>query len=149
MNNKTEWLRTLKFLLFSISAAIVQIVSFAVLELIFKDNYWLAYLPSLILSIVWNFTINRKFTFKSANNVKIAMLLVLAFYAVFTPLSTWLGELATNSGVHDWIVLGVTMVSNFVLEYLYTRFIVYRNSCDTAIENNEKADTKSNSENEK
>lgn len=142
---KKEWIRTLKFLLFSISAAVVQIGSFAIFELIIPNNYWVAYLPSLLLSIIWNFTINRKFTFKSANNVKVAMLLVLAFYAVFTPLSTWLGDMAANAGVHSFLVLAVTMIANFVLEYLYTRFVVYRNSCDTAIVNdNNKVETINN-----
>ena len=127
-----EWIRALKFLIISISAGIIQIASFALFNEVFGWNYWVGYLLSLLLSIVWNFTINRKITFKSANNVKLAMLLVLAFYAVFTPVSTWLGELAENSGVNEYLVLAVTMISNFVLEFLYTRFFVYRNSCDTA-----------------
>ena len=90
------------------------------------------------MSIVWNFTINRKVTFKSANNIKIAMLLVLAFYAVFTPVSTILGNLADKNGVNEYIVLGVTMLSNLVLEFLFTRYVVYRNSCDTAKSKKEK-----------
>lgn len=128
-----EWIRALKFLIISISAGIIQIASFALFNEVFGWNYWVGYLLSLLLSIVWNFTINHKITFKSANNVKLAMLLVLAFYAVFTPVSTWLGELAENSGVNEYLVLAVTMISNFVLEFLYTRFFVYRNSCDTAV----------------
>ena len=133
-NTKTkEFFRALKFLIISISAGLIQIGTFTLFNEVFGWNYWVGYLTSLLLSIIWNFTINRRFTFKSANNVKIAMLLVLAFYAVFTPLSTWLGELAENAGVNEYIVLAVTMVLNFVLEFLYTRFVVYRNSCDTAI----------------
>jgi len=133
-----EIFRALKFLLISISAGVIQIGSFTLFNEVFHWDYWVGYLLSLVLSIVWNFTINRKFTFKSANNVKVAMLLVLAFYAVFTPLSTWLGELAENNGVNEYIVLAVTMILNFVLEFLYTRYIVYRNSCDTAVRKNEK-----------
>ncbi|MBQ9790387.1 MAG: GtrA family protein [Clostridia bacterium] len=147
-NTKKEWMRSLKFFLFSISAGVIQIGSFTILEL-FISNYWLAYLPSLLLSIIWNFTINRKFTFKSANNVKIAMLLVLAFYAVFTPLSTWLGELAARAGAHEFLILAVTMIANFVLEYLYTRFVVYRNSCDTAVDKKKNADENSDIKKEK
>lgn len=150
-----EFFRALKFLIISISAGLIQIGTFALFNEVFLWNYWVSYLLSLILSIIWNFTINRKFTFKSANNIKIAMLLVLAFYAVFTPLSTWLGELAENSGVNEYIVLAVTMISNFVLEFLYTRFLVYRNSCDTAVKKNhvkqtieEKSQTQTNGENE-
>lgn len=126
-----EYLRALKFLLISISAGVIQIGSFTLMNEVFGLNYWVSYLTSLLLSIIWNFTINRKYTFKSANNIKIAMLLVLAFYAVFTPVSTILGELAENNGVNEYIVLAVTMISNFILEFLWTRFVVYRNSCDT------------------
>jgi putative flippase GtrA len=133
-----EVLRAVKFLFISISAGIVQIGTFTLFNEVFKWDYWYAYLPSLLLSILWNFTINRKFTFKSASNVKIAMLLVLAFYAVFTPVSTILGELWENAGGNEYLVLVVTMVSNFILEFLYTRFIVYKNSCDTAVTKKDK-----------
>ena len=145
-----EFFRALKFLIISISAGVIQIGSFTLFNEVFNWNYWVGYLLSLLLSIVWNFTINRKVTFKSANNVKIAMLLVLAFYAVFTPLSTWLGELAENAGVNEYIVLAVTMITNFVLEFLYTRYVVYRNSCDTATnkkKENEKVVEKEQKEN--
>ena len=135
-----EFIRALKFLLISISAGLIQIGSFTLFNEVFHWNYWVSYLIALLLSVLWNFTINRKITFKSANNVKIAMLLVLLFYAVFTPVSTWLGDLATEKGVNEYIVLGVTMVLNFVLEFLWTRFVVYRNSCDTAVSKIDKKD---------
>ena len=134
---KKELLRAIKFTFISISAGIVQIASFTLFNEAFKWDYWYAYLPSLLLSILWNFTINRKFTFKSANNVKIAMLLVLGFYAVFTPVSTILGNLAENVNVNEYIILGVTMLANFVLEFLFTRYVVYKNSCDTAVQNHQ------------
>ncbi len=137
MNDKKEVIRAIKFTLFSISAGIIQIVLFALLNEILHLDYWLSYISSLLASIIWNFTINRKVTFKSSNNITKSMILVLLFYAVFTPVSTILGEMAENNNVNEYIVLAVTMISNFVLEYLYTRFIVYRNSCDTA-NNNEK-----------
>lgn len=127
-----ELLRVIKFTAISISAGVIQIGLFTLLNEVFTFNYWVAYLSSLIASILWNFTINRKFTFKSANNVKIAMLLVLAFYAVFTPVSTVLGNLAESNGANEYLVLAVTMLSNFILEFLYTRFVVYRKSVDTA-----------------
>ena len=132
MKDKKELLRAVKFTLFSISAGIIQIGLFTLLNELLQLDYWVSYLTSLVASILWNFTINRKVTFKSSNNVKIAMLLVFAFYLVFTPVSTVLGNLAENAGVNEYIVLAVTMLSNFVLEYLYTRYVVYRNSCDTA-----------------
>ena len=127
-----EFMRALKFTLISISAGIIQIGLFTVMNELLTINYWVAYLTSLLASILWNFTINRKVTFKSANNVKIAMLLVLAFYAVFTPVSTILGELAENSGVNEYIVLAITMITNFVTEYLYDRFVVFGASIDSA-----------------
>lgn len=133
IKDKKEFLRAFKFLLISISAGVIQIVAFTLLNELVGINYWLSYLTGLVLSILWNFTINRKYTFKSANNIKIAMLLVFAFYVVFTPLSTWLGNMCENGGVNEYIVLAVTMVLNFLLEFLYTRYVVYRNSCDTAV----------------
>ena len=129
-NNKKQVWQAVKFTLFSVSAGIIQIGSFALLE-IFIKSYWVAYLVSLVLSIVWNFTLNRKFTFKSAANIPIAMAKVLGFYAVFTPLSTWLGHVAERGGVNDFLILGVTMLANFVLEFLFCKFVVYRGQEDT------------------
>lgn len=129
-DNKKEIWRAIKFTLFSISAGIIQIGSFALLELFIK-TYWIAYLISLILSIVWNFTLNRQYTFKSAANVPIAMAKIFGFYLVFTPLSTYLGHLAEGAGVNDFIILVVTMLSNFVLEFLFCKFVVYRGKEDT------------------
>ena len=136
--NLKEWFRALKFGLISVSAGIIQIGLFTLLNELLLWNYWVAYLLSLLASIIWNFTINRRITFKSSNNIKIAMLLVLLFYAIFTPVSTILGSLAESNGVNEYIVLAITMIANFVLEFLYTRFVVYRNSCDTAISKEEK-----------
>ncbi len=130
VNNKKEIWQVVKFTLFSISAGVIQFGSFALLE-IFIKTYWIAYLISLLLSILWNFTMNRKFTFKSATNVPIAMAKVLGFYLVFTPLSTWLGNLAEENGVNDFLILAITMISNFVLEYLFCKFVVYRGNENT------------------
>ncbi|MBE6787173.1 MAG: GtrA family protein [Ruminococcaceae bacterium] len=130
MSKNSVW-QMVKFTLFSASAGIIQVGSFAVFEELFKWSYWPSYLISLILSILWNFTLNRRYTFKSAANVPIAMAKVFGFYLVFTPLSTWLGHIATMGGVHDYIVLAVTMISNFVLEFLFCKFVVYRNQENT------------------
>ena len=130
MNEKKSFVQALKFTLFSISAGLIQIGSFALFEL-FIPNYWACYLPSLLLSILWNFTLNRRYTFKSAANVKVAMLKVLGFYAVFTPLSTWLGHLAEQAGWNDFLILALTMIANFVLEFLFCKFVVYRGQEDT------------------
>ncbi len=131
---KKEVLRTLKFALFSISAGVIQMLSFTLFEEVLHLTHWLAYLISLVLSVVWNFTFNRKFTFHSAANVPIAMLLVGAYYAVFTPLSTWWTKLLTeNAGWNEYLVLILTMIINFVTEFLYDRFVVFRKSIDTTL----------------
>lgn len=128
-----EVIRTIKFTLFSISAGIIQIGLFSLLNEVCHFDYWLSYITSLVASILWNYTINRKVTFKSSNNIKLSMFLVFMFYVVFTPLSTVLGDYAAKCNVNEYLILAVTMISNFILEYLYTRYIVYRNSCDTSI----------------
>lgn len=130
MKDKGQLLQALKFTLFSLSAGIIQIGLFAVLEIFIKD-YWIPYLISLILSIVWNFTLNRRYTFKSAANVPVAMAKVFGFYLVFTPVSTFLGNLAEQNGGQDFVILIVTMVANFVLEYLFCKFVVYRGQENT------------------
>ena len=136
MKDKKQLLQALKFTAFSISAGVIQIGSFAILEIFIKD-YWVPYLISLVLSILWNFTLNRRFTFKSAANVPVAMAKVFGFYLVFTPLSTWLGSVAEAHGGHDFVILVVTMLSNFVLEYLFCKFVVYRGQENTLVEKND------------
>ncbi len=130
MKEKKSLWQALKFTLFSISAGVIQIGSFALLEIFIKD-YWIPYLVSLVLSILWNFTLNRRYTFKSAVNVPVAMAKVFGFYLVFTPLSTYLGNLAEGYGVNDFLILIVTMLTNFVLEFLFCKLIVYRGKEDT------------------
>lgn len=127
---KKQLWQAVKFTLFSASAGIIQVGSFALMELFIK-SYWIPYLTSLVLSILWNFTLNRRYTFKSAANVPVAMAKVFGFYLVFTPLSTYLGHLAEGKGVNDFIVLAVTMLANFVLEFLFCKFVVYRGKEDT------------------
>lgn len=129
-NNKKSLWQAVKFTLFSISAGIIQVGSFALMEIFIKD-YWIPYMISLVLSILWNFTLNRKYTFKSAANVPVAMAKVFGFYLVFTPLSTWLGHLAEGCGINDFVILVVTMLANFVLEFLFCKFVVYRGKEDT------------------
>ena len=130
MSRKKNFFQALKFTLFSISAGIIQVASFAILEIFIKD-YWIPYLTSLFLSILWNFTLNRRYTFKAAVNVPVAMAKVFGFYLIFTPLSTYLGNLAEGAGVNDFIILAVTMICNFVLEFLFCKFVVFRGHEDT------------------
>ena len=132
MKNNKELIRTIKFTLFSISAGIVQAVSFAILDAITNWEYWPKYLIALIASVIWNFTLNREYTFKSANNVPIAMIKVGIFYAIFTPVSTIAGHYLTKNLLwNEFVVLILTMLCNFVLEYLYDRFFVFGGSIDT------------------
>ena len=129
-DNKKQLWQAIKFTLFSASAGVIQVGSFALLE-IFIQDYWIPYLISLVLSILWNFTLNRRYTFKSAANVPVAMAKIFGFYLVFTPLSTYLGHLAEGAGVNDFIILVVTMLANFVLEFLFCKLVVYRGQEDT------------------
>ena len=133
-NTKKELLRTLKFVLFSASAGIIQVASFTVMEEVLHLTHWLSYLVSLVLSVLWNFTLNRKFTFCSAGNIPVAMAKTALFYLVFTPLSTWWTAALTSPSVgwNEYLVLALTMASNFILEYLYQRFFVFGKSIDTA-----------------
>jgi len=153
---KNIW-QFIKFALFSASAGIIQVAVFTLLNevviklpfiqnamasnetfaKIMKNEYGPIYLIALLLSVIWNFTFNRKFTFKSAANVPIAMLKVLAYYAVFTPLSTILGNYFTAKFADisqiNYIVLGCTMATNMITEFLYQKFVVFRNSENTAV----------------
>jgi len=130
---KKEALRAVKFALCSVSAGIIQFGSFTLMTLAFNDSpYMVRYLISLVLSVIWNFTLNRKFTFQSANNVPVAMLKVAAFYAVFTPLTTiGGGYLVDTLGWNDFLVEVMTMALNFITEYIYDRFVVFGKSIDT------------------
>ena len=129
-----ERIRVLKFFLFSVSAGVIQTLSFTLMNEVFVWNYWVCYMTALILSVLWNFTLNRKFTFQSANNVPIAMLKVAAFYLVFTPLSTWGGQALTQIGWNEYIVLGLSMLANLVSEFLYQKYVVFRGSIDSAVD---------------
>lgn len=137
LTKKQEIINLIKFVLFSASAGIIQVVAFTLLnEFVFTfekgNEYGWSYFIALVLSVLWNFTFNRKFTFKSANNIPIAMALVFAYYCVFTPLSIWWGNALTNIGWNEYLVLILTMIINMSTEFLWTRFVVYRNSINTA-----------------
>ncbi|MBQ6238961.1 MAG: GtrA family protein [Firmicutes bacterium] len=127
-----EFIRVVKFTLFSLSAGLIEIGAFTLLNEILHLDYWVSYLIALVLSVVWNFTLNRKYTFKSATNIPIAMLKVALFYAVFTPLSTWLEHwYTTGLGWNEYVATILNMLLNFVTEFLYQRFFVFGKSLDT------------------
>ena len=134
---KESW-RVIRFFLFSVSAGLIEIGSFALLNELLDWPYWPSYLIALVLSVLWNFTLNREFTFRSAADVPRAMLLVFAYYCVFTPVTTIGGNyLAENLGWNEYIVTGLNMALNLTTEYLYQRYVVYRGQVDTAIKKKE------------
>ena len=127
-----EFWRIVKFVLFSASAGIIEMGVFALLNEWIRWSYWPCYLIALTVSVVWNFTLNRRFTFRSASKVPRAMALVLLFYCVFTPVTTLLGNyLAETLLWNEYLVTGINMLLNITTEYLYDRFVVLRKSLDT------------------
>lgn len=127
-----EAIRAIKFALFSVSAGIIEVLAFTLLTSLTHWPYWPRYLIALVLSVIWNFTLNRRYTFRSANNVPVAMLKIFAFYLVFTPTTTLLGNyLAETCGWNDYLVTGLNMALNFVTEFLYDRFFVFGKTLDT------------------
>ena len=141
-----EWVRALRFVLFSISAGLIEIVSFTLLNEFAGLSYWISYLIALVLSVVWNFTLNRRFTFRSAGNVPVAMAKVALFYCVFTPLSTWLEHVLTGIGWNEYLVTALNMLLNFVTEFLYQRFYVFGSTLDSAAVNGEESGEKTSEE---
>lgn len=124
---KKEIIEAIKFTIFSISAGIIEIVIFTIFTEFTNLNYWICYLTALIASILWNFTLNRKFTFKSSNNIPIAMTKVALFYAIFTPITTICGNYLVEKLLwNDYIVTALNMILNFVLEFLYDKFFVFK-----------------------
>lgn len=132
MKNKKELIRKVKFTLFSISAGAIEIGIFTLLNEFTSFGYWVCYLTGLVASVIWNFTLNREFTFKSTANVPLAMTKVFIFYLVFTPTSTILGNyLVKTLHINEYLVTGFNMLCNFILEYLYDKHIVFRGTIDT------------------
>ena len=134
LSKKENIIQVIKFALFSSSAGIIQMGSFALFMEVFKIEHSWSYLISLVLSVLWNFTFNRKFTFKSAANVPVAMAKVALFYLIFTPVSTWWTN-ALSGHLNEYVIQIGTMLVNLVTEYLYCRFVVYRNSMNTNVKN--------------
>jgi len=127
---KSLW-QMIKFTLFSISAGIIQEGLYLILYNLLGLSYWFSYLVSLAASVLWNFTFNRRYTFRSDADIKRSMLLVALFYVVFTPVTMFGGQALVSAGWNGNLVQIGTMLLNFVLEFLYQRFVVYRNSIDT------------------
>lgn len=150
-DKRHEAMQALKFTLFSISAGVIQIVSYTLFYEVFHWAPWLAYLVSLVLSVLWNFTFNRTYTFRSDADIKKSMGLVALFYLVFTPLSTWWTAALTGENpftgaeasqtplVNNYLVQAGTMLVNFVTEFLYQKFVVYRGTIDSNMKDRKNA----------
>lgn len=148
---RREIFRAVKYTLFAASAGIIEFGSFTLLTLIPELNpeanhsiYWISALISLVLSVIWNFTFNRRYTFQSANNIPVAMLKVLAYYVVFAPLSIWLAQMYLIDTLewNEFLVKAIVMLVNFITEFLYQRFFVFRDSLDTRVKKTKKAKNK-------
>ncbi|MBQ2446173.1 MAG: GtrA family protein [Oscillospiraceae bacterium] len=127
-----EWKRAVKFTLFSMSAAVVELSSYALCNHVFSLAPWICQLVSQILSVLWNFTFNRRFTFQSAGNVPLAMVKTALFYVFYTPFTTWLTRQWTEVWLlHEYLIKALTMVGNLVLEFLYQKYYVFRDTMDT------------------
>lgn len=123
--------QTIKFTLLSLSAAVVEVVSFTLLDLLTPMTYEWKHVISIVLSVLYNFTLNRRYTFKSANNIPIAMLKVGLFYVFFIPITAWLGQMAANAAWNEYLVKGITMLANFVGEFIWWKFVVFRGTENT------------------
>lgn len=131
MNKSSDWLRAIKFVLFSASAGIIEASTFALLNELTTWRYWPCYLIALVLSVLWNFTLNRRYTFRSDDNLARAMTLVALYYVVFTPTTTWLGDwLAETVGWNEYLVTALNMALNLTTEFLFQRYVVYRGRLD-------------------
>lgn len=128
---KQTLIQIAKFVAFSMGAGIIQLGTYTLFTELTGADHWKCYLPSLILSVLYNFTVNRRYTFKSATNVPIAMLKVAIYYCIFTPISTYLGDFAVKSGINNYLVEISVMLCNMLTEFLVCRFWVYRNSINT------------------
>lgn len=141
----------IKYALCAASAGIIQIVLFSILQAVIPSNgktihfivedmdlvTFIATTVALCASILWNFTFNRKFTFKDAGNVPRAMILAFLFYVPFYPFQTWyvhtikslLVEAIGTDGA-GIIAEGSVMIINFALEFMWQKFVVFRKPKD-------------------
>lgn len=126
LSKKQQFIQFLKFLAFSISAGVIQFLSFSVLyEWTGWLEWWPSHLISVTLSVIWNFTFNRKFTFKSASNVPLAMILIIIYYAAYIPASVFGGNALEAIGWNGLLVEAIMMVINFITEFFWDKYIVF------------------------
>ena len=124
--SKKSFIMILKFVCFSIGAGVIQLIVFTIFNEALHLSYWISYVIALACSVAFNFTLNRKFTFRAANNVPLAMFLAFLLYVPFAPYSAWLEDHLTNLGWNEYLVLIINMVQNLILEFLWYKFVVFR-----------------------
>ncbi len=155
LSRRDNVLMVIKYLMCTAGAGIIQFVSFTLLNTVLHFDrlplflklfpstavtelkYGPSYFVALVLSVIFNFTANRKYTFRSANNIPVAMAKALGYYIVFTPLSIWWGEALAQHGWNEFAILIPTMIVNGVTEFLFNRFFVFRDSINTAVKEKE------------
>ena len=138
-----EFWRTVKYFIIAASAGLIQFGVCTLFDEVFyaKFNgqyYYAFYFVALVLSVLWNFTINRSVTFKSVGNVPKAMLKVLGYYVVFTPLSLQFSYYAIGWKIPDMLVTVINILVNGVTEYLFMRLFVFKKEIDTLNEQTKK-----------
>ncbi|MCL2890522.1 MAG: GtrA family protein [Methanomassiliicoccaceae archaeon] len=140
ISTKDSGIMFIKFFAFSLGAGIIQLITFTALNEGLHLNYWLSYTIALVLSVVYNFTVNRRFTFRSVNNIPKAMFLVFLFYCVFSPYSIWLMDYLTDgslfgfgSGWNEYVALIFIMIQNLIFEFIWWRLVVFKGSINSRL----------------
>lgn len=145
MTGKQNFVQFLKFVAVMVSAGLIQIAVFTLLQEFAHFDSWFSqafatevslkfgpsYFVALVASVIFSFTVNRRYTFKSATNIPIAMMKLTIYYIIFTFISTTGGEYLAQIGWNEYVTLGVNMIVNFITEYLVCRFWLYRKSMNT------------------
>lgn len=133
------------FLYFSLGAGVIKLVSFLLLSLIDSGHgavLVLAEIVSVVLSGLFNFTWNRKFTFRSTNNIVPGMFLYGLYSLIATPaVASFIVDL-TRRGWADWLAKAMKMALHFILDSLYCKFVIFRQVKERASVRKKGFDTK-------
>ena len=127
---KNGWLQFLQFVVVSLGAGVIEYATFALMTWIVPDNKTMlvaAEVTSVVLSCLFNFTVNRKYTFHSSSNIPLGMLLYGVYYAFLaTPAGVWFLLFLTQGGMHELLAKAVKMLVNFIFDYLFCKFILFQ-----------------------
>lgn len=137
LTKKQQFLQLLKFTAFSLSAGIIQfLLQSTLFDWTHVLTYWQAYPIALTASVIWNFTFNRKFTFKASSNVPIAMVLVVIYNLLIVVPFAILGEYLVQlwGDAYGMLVTVLLLLFNFVTEFFWDKFVVFNDKLVTKIE---------------